>query len=88
MSMFLSDVNMQCYAEHSGNTSIHEQDWHFWAAFWHPIACLHELDDKPLAAKFLDVKSENSCATQSTGSLRFGSRAICSLVDYALATKL
>ncbi|MCY4154809.1 MAG: aromatic ring-hydroxylating dioxygenase subunit alpha [Gammaproteobacteria bacterium] len=35
--------------------SFRESDWHILAAFWHPVAFVHDITDRPLAAKLLDV---------------------------------
>ena len=44
-----------------GNTDLprhctfRESDWHILAGFWHPVAFVHDIKDKPVAARLLDV---------------------------------
>ena len=40
------------YPEHS---EFREQDWHILAGFWHPVAFAHEIREKPMPSKLLDV---------------------------------
>ncbi len=40
------------YPEHS---EFREQDWHILAGFWHPVAFAHEIKEKPVPSKLLDV---------------------------------
>lgn len=35
--------------------SFAESDWHILAGFWHPVAFAHEVTDRPVAARLLDV---------------------------------
>lgn len=35
--------------------TFRESDWHILAGFWHPVAFLHDIKDKPVAARLLDV---------------------------------
>ncbi len=37
------------------NCTFSESDWRSLAKFWHPVAFAHEIADKPVAAKLLDV---------------------------------
>ncbi len=37
------------------NCTFRESDWHVLAGFWHPIAFANDIQDKPVAAKLLDV---------------------------------
>ncbi|MFO1060743.1 MAG: Rieske 2Fe-2S domain-containing protein [Dongiaceae bacterium] len=41
--------------ERPRDSAIGESDWHVLAGFWHPVAFAHELADRPLAARLLDV---------------------------------
>jgi phenylpropionate dioxygenase-like ring-hydroxylating dioxygenase large terminal subunit len=38
------------------NCSFNETDWSILAGFWHPVAYAHEVTDKPVPAKLLDVE--------------------------------
>ena len=35
--------------------TFRESDWHILAGFWHPVAFVHDIKDKPVAARLLDV---------------------------------
>lgn len=37
------------------NCTFEESDWRILAGFWHPVAFAHEISDKPVRAKLLDV---------------------------------
>ena len=37
------------------NCTFEESDWRILAAFWHPVAYAHEIEDKPVKARLLDV---------------------------------
>ena len=45
-------LNKSDYPERSG---FREQDWHILAGFWHPVAFAHEIKEKPVPSKLLDV---------------------------------
>ncbi len=37
------------------NCTFDESDWRILASFWHPVAFAHEIEDKPVNARLLDV---------------------------------
>ena len=54
--MFLAtDHSKQDSTELPRNCTFRESDWHILAGFWHPVAFAHDIKDKPIAAKLLDV---------------------------------
>ncbi len=54
--MFLAtDHSKQDSTELPRNCTFRESDWHILAGFWHPVAFAHDIKDKPVAAKLLDV---------------------------------
>lgn len=54
--MFLSvDNTKQQNTTLPRNCTFRESDWHILASFWHPVLFSSELEDKPVAAKLLDV---------------------------------
>jgi len=54
--MFLAtDHSKQDSTELPRNCTFRESDWHVLAGFWHPVAFAHDIKDKPVAAKLLDV---------------------------------
>ena len=55
--MFLAvDHSKQITSDYPVNCTFRESDWHILSAYWHPVAYAHEIEDKPVAAKLLDVK--------------------------------
>ena len=55
--MFLAvDHSKQVTSDYPANCTFRESDWHILSAYWHPVAYAHEIEDKPVAAKLLDVK--------------------------------
>jgi len=53
--MFLPVDNAKHRTPMPLNSSIREQDWQILASFWHPVAYAHDVGDKPVAARLLDV---------------------------------
>ena len=54
--MFLAtDHSTQVASDLPRSCSFAESDWHILAGFWHPVAFAHDIKDKPVAAKLLDV---------------------------------
>ena len=53
--MFLLTEEERHPSDYPEKSTFREQDWHILASFWHPIAFAHDVNDKPLAAKLLDV---------------------------------
>ena len=54
--MFLSTDNSKLdKSDFPTNSSFRESDWHILAGFWHPIAFAHDVEDKPVVARLLDV---------------------------------
>lgn len=47
------------HSKHAGdlprNCTFAESDWRILASFWHPVAYMHEIVDKPVKARLLDV---------------------------------
>lgn len=47
------------HSKHAGdlprNCTFAESDWRILASFWHPVAYVHEIVDKPVKARLLDV---------------------------------
>ena len=41
--------------DYPSNSNIPENDWHILAGFWHPVAFVSELSDKPHAVRLLDM---------------------------------
>ena len=55
--MFLATDHSQLeVTELPRGCSFRETDWHILAGFWHPVAFAHDIKDKPVAAKLLDVE--------------------------------
>src|SRR5579859_2011435 len=54
-TMFLPVDNAKHRTPMPLNSSIREQDWQILASFWHPVAYAHDVGDKPVAARLLDV---------------------------------
>ena len=53
--MFLPIGVKQQDSDYPNNATFREQDWHILAGFWHPVAFEHDITDKPVATKLLDV---------------------------------
>lgn len=54
--MFLTtDHSSQVNTGFPRHCSFREHDWQILASFWHPVAFVHDIKDKPVAAKLLDV---------------------------------
>ena len=54
--MFLAtDHSAQVNTDLPPHCTFPESDWHILAGFWHPVAFLHDIGDKPVAARLLDV---------------------------------
>lgn len=54
--MFQStDHSTQANTDIPRHCTFRESDWRVLAAFWHPVAFLHDIKDKPVAARLLDV---------------------------------
>lgn len=54
--MFLAtDHSTTVTSELPKNCTFEENDWQILASYWHPVAYAHEIEDKPVAAKLLDV---------------------------------
>ena len=54
--MFLAtDHSTQLNTDLPRHCTFRESDWHILAGFWHPVAFLHDIGDKPVAARLLDV---------------------------------
>ena len=54
--MFLAvDHSDKVRAELPRRCTFQQSDWHILAAFWHPIAFLHEVKDRPFSVKLLDL---------------------------------
>ncbi len=54
--MFLAtDHSTQVTSDLPPHCTFSESDWHILAGFWHPVAFLHDIGDKPVAARLLDV---------------------------------
>ena len=54
--MFLAtDHSAQVNTDLPPHCTFSESDWHILAGFWHPVAFLHDIGDKPVAARLLDV---------------------------------
>ena len=54
--MFLAtDHSTQLNTDLPRHCTFRESDWHILAGFWHPVAFLHDIKDKPVAARLLDV---------------------------------
>lgn len=54
--MFQStDHSTQVNTDLPRHCTFRESDWHILAGFWHPVAFLHDIKDKPVAARLLDV---------------------------------
>src|SRR5215813_11090309 len=54
--MFQQANNSQAAATLPRNCTIEESDWRILANFWHPVAFAHDVTDRPLHAKLLDVE--------------------------------
>lgn len=54
--MFQQANNSQAAATLPRNCTIEESDWRILSSFWHPVAFAHDVTDKPLHAKLLDVE--------------------------------
>ena len=50
-----ADHSTQVNTDIPRNCTFRESDWHILAGFWHPVAFLHDIKDKPVAARLLDV---------------------------------
>ena len=54
--MFLAtDNSTQASTDFPGRCTFRENDWHILAAFWHPVAVVRDIKDKPVATRLLDV---------------------------------
>lgn len=54
--MFLAtDHSKTVNTDYPVNCTFNESDWHILASYWHPVAFVHDIKDKPVAAKLLDV---------------------------------
>jgi len=53
--MFLTIEDTQRDSDYPKNPTFRQQDWNILAGFWHPIAFAHDITDKPLSTKLLDV---------------------------------
>ena len=54
--MFLAtDHSKQISGDLPRNCSFDENDWHILAGFWYPVAFSHDIQDKPVASRLLDV---------------------------------
>jgi phenylpropionate dioxygenase-like ring-hydroxylating dioxygenase large terminal subunit len=42
-------------SRYPAGSGIREPDWHILAGFWHPVAFAHEVADRPVGARLLDV---------------------------------
>lgn len=42
-------------SDYPANTAFREQDWHVLAGFWHPVAFAHDVTDRPVSARLLDL---------------------------------
>ena len=54
--MFQTTNNSKFVSEVPRKNTFSENDWHVLAGFWHPVAFSHEIEDKPVSAKLLDVE--------------------------------
>ncbi|MGI9303771.1 MAG: Rieske 2Fe-2S domain-containing protein [Gammaproteobacteria bacterium] len=54
--MFLPIGDAQQHSDFPCGSGFREQDWHILAGFWHPVAFVHDIADKPIPATLLDVK--------------------------------
>ena len=82
--MFLAvDHSKQVTSDYPANCTFRESDWHILSAYWHPVAYAHEIEDKPVAAKLLDVKLViYRCAPPSTNSTASLPRtSVCTFSD-------
>ncbi|MBT1157253.1 aromatic ring-hydroxylating dioxygenase subunit alpha [Aminobacter anthyllidis] len=53
--MFLPADNSKTRNDLPRGCTFAASDWHILASFWHPIAFVHDIADKPVRAKLLDV---------------------------------
>ena len=53
--MFLPTDSSKHRSAMPQNTAIRETDWRTLAAFWHPVAFVHEVGETPSTARLLDV---------------------------------
>lgn len=54
--MFQKADNSPAHLPLPRNATIPESDWRILAGFWHPVAFAHDVTDKPLHAKLLDLE--------------------------------
>ncbi|MEM7224307.1 MAG: aromatic ring-hydroxylating dioxygenase subunit alpha [Pseudomonadota bacterium] len=53
--MFLPLNHAEASSDLPEDCSFRESDWHVLAGFWHPVAFVHEVEDKPLRRTLLDI---------------------------------
>ncbi len=53
--MFLARNHSKFASDYPADSALRESDWHVLAAFWHPVAFVREVEDKPLKRRLLDV---------------------------------
>ena len=51
----LAKVSDDAQTDYPVGSHIRERDWHILVGFWHPIAFAHEIAERPIAARLLDV---------------------------------
>lgn len=50
-----TDHSTQVNTDIPRDSTFRESDWHILAGFWHPVAFVHDIKDKPVAVRLLDV---------------------------------
>ncbi|MDR3476264.1 MAG: aromatic ring-hydroxylating dioxygenase subunit alpha [Devosia sp.] len=53
--MFSAAKSASPVSDFPKGSNFAESDWHILAGFWHPVAYSHEIGDKPVGARLLDV---------------------------------